>query len=79
MPNGPIIAPAMTLIVPSVQQNAAANNSNSDLVLNDKGKSTADKSSLIGKNSKSKTHLFLLTFEIYFNRIVWSILERLLT
>ena len=69
MPNSPIINPAMSSIIPNAKQNIAANNSNSDLTLTDKGKSTADKSSLIGKNSKSTTPPFLLSFK-FFNRNV---------
>ena len=66
MPNGPIITISMSLITQNTQGNPAANNnSNIDLISNNKGKSTADKSSVIGKNSKSITRPFLLTFEIY--------------
>ena len=69
MPNSPIINISMSSIIPNAKQNIAANNSNSDLTLIDKGKSAADKDSLIGKNSKSTTPSFLLTFDI-FNRNV---------
>ena len=69
MPNSPIINPTMSSIIPNAKQNIAANNSNSDLTITDKEKSTADKASLIGKNSKSTTPPFLLTFDI-FNRNV---------
>ena len=65
IPNGPIITPSMSWIIPSVQQNATTNNSNSDLVINDKGKSTVDKFTFIGNNSKSTTPPFLLTFKIF--------------
>ena len=66
MSNGPIITPTMSSDTQNTQNNVAANtNSNSDLISSDKGKSTADKTSLIGKNSKSTTAPFLLTFEIY--------------
>ena len=69
MPNSPIINPATSSIIPNAKQSVAANNSNNDLTSTDKGKSLAKKSSLIGKNSKSTTPSFLLTFEI-FNRNV---------
>ena len=66
MPNRPIRTPSMSLPTQNTQGNAAANtNSNSDLISNDKGKLAVDKTSLIGKNSKSTTPPFLLTFEIY--------------
>ena len=66
MPNGPIITPSMSLITQNTQGNPAANNnSNSDLISKDKEKLVADKTSLVGKNSKSTTPPFLLTFEIY--------------
>ena len=46
----------------STQGNTVANsNSNGHLIANNKGKLAADKTSLIGKNSKSTTP-FLLTF-----------------
>ena len=69
MPNSHIINPAMSSIIPNAKQSVAANNSNNDLTSTDKGNSAADKASLIGKNSKSTTPPFLLTFEI-FNRNV---------
>ena len=68
MPNGPIITLAMSSVIPNNQNNAAANNnSNNDSIPTGKGKAIANKTSLIGKNSKSTTPPFLLTFEI-FNR-----------
>ena len=79
MPNSPIINPAMSSIIPNAKQNLAANNSNNDLTPTDKGKSVADKASLIGKNSKSTTPPFLLTFNILIGtfKIAWLILEHL--
>ena len=66
IPNGPIITPLMSSLTQNTQSNTTANtNSNSDLISNDKVKWTVDKTSLIGKNSKSTTPHFLLTFEIY--------------
>ena len=54
MLGGPIITLTMSSITQNTQNNAAANtNSNSDLISNDKGKSTVDKTSLIGKNSST--------------------------
>ena len=41
MPNSPIINPTMSSIIPNVKQNIAANNSNSDLTLTDKGKNNS--------------------------------------
>ena len=65
MPGGPIITPTMRLVTQNSQNNVVANNnSNSDLISNDKGKSIADKALLIGKSSTSTTPPFLLTFEI---------------
>jgi len=69
MPNSHVINPAMSSIIPNAKQNVAANSSNNDSTATEKGKATADKASLIGKNSKSTTPPFLLTFEI-FNRNV---------
>ena len=70
MPNGPVITPSMSLVIPNNQNNAAANNnSNNDSIPTRKGKAIANKTSLIGKNSKSTTPPFLLTFDI-FNRNV---------
>ena len=66
IPNGRIITPTMSSLTQNTQGSATANtNYNSDLISHDKGKLTADKTSLIGKNSKSTTAPFLLTFEIY--------------
>ena len=64
MPNNHVINLAMSSIIPNAKQNVAANSSNADPTANEKGKATADKASLIGKNSKSTTPPFLLTFEI---------------
>ena len=50
MPNSPIINPSMSSIIPNSKQNIAPNSSNSDLTPTDRGKSIADKASLIGKN-----------------------------
>ena len=50
MPNSHVINPAMSSIIPNAKQSVAANNSNNDLTSTDKGKSTVDKASLIGKN-----------------------------
>ena len=74
MPNSPIINPSMSSIIPNAKQSVVANNSNSDLTSTDKGKLAADKASLIGKNSKSTTPPFLLTFEI-FNRNVHNCMD----
>ena len=69
MPNSHIINPAMSSIIPNAKQNVAANSSNNDSTATEKGKATIGKASLIGKNSKSTTPPFLLTFDI-FNRNV---------
>ena len=66
MSNGPIRSPSMSLTIQNTQVNAVVNtNSNSYLISNDKGKLATDKTSLVGKDSKSTTPPFLLTFEIY--------------
>ena len=67
IPNSHTMNLSMSSIIPNAKQSVVANNSNNYLTSTDKGKSTADKASLIGKNSKSTTPPFLLTFEI-FNR-----------
>ena len=69
MPNSHVINPAVSSIIPNAKQNVATNSSNNDSTATDKGKETAEKALLIGKNYKSTTPLFLLTFEI-FNRNV---------
>ena len=69
MPNTHVRNLAMSSIIPNAKQNVATNNSNNDSTTIEKGKATTDKASLIGKNSKSTTPPFLLTFEI-FNRNV---------
>ena len=69
MPNSHVINLAMSSIIPNAKQNVAANSSINDLMAAEKRKAMADKASLIGKNSKSTTPPFLLTFEI-FNRNV---------
>ena len=51
MPNGPVITPIMSFVIPNNENNASANNnSNNDSIPNGKGKIVADKTSLIGKN-----------------------------
>ena len=69
MPNSHVINPAMSSLIPNAKQNVAANSSNDDSTSTDKGKSTADKASLIGKNSKSTTPPFLHTFDIFNNNV----------
>ena len=66
MPNGPIITLVMSPMNTINHNSATANNNlNNDLVPNGKGKVIVDKTSLIGKNSKSTTPSFPLAFEIY--------------
>ena len=66
MPNGPILNTTMSSLTQTTWGITAANsNSNSDLISKYKGKLVADKTSLIGKNSKSTTPPFPLSFEIY--------------
>ena len=72
MPGGPIITPIINSVTPNMQNNAVpsiSKNSNTPLNnelinINNKGKSIANKNSLIGKSSTSNTP-FILTFNIY--------------